>query len=64
MTDEAFRPPSLTSIILVVRNGERFIAAALQSVVDQNYTPKEILVIDGHSDDGTADIARAFPRCA
>jgi len=62
MTEEAFGLTALTSVILAVRNGERFIASALQSVVEQNYTPKEILVIDGHSDDGTAEIARAFPE--
>jgi glycosyltransferase involved in cell wall biosynthesis len=61
MTEATVRLAPLTSVILVVRNGERFVASALQSVVDQNYTPKEILVIDGQSKDRTADIARTFP---
>jgi len=52
----------LTSVILAVRNGERFIASALESVVGQDYTPKELLVIDGHSNDRTVKIARRFPE--
>ena len=60
MTEESAGLTPLASVILVVRNGEQFIASALQSVVDQDYTPKEILVIDGQSTDTTADIARGF----
>jgi len=40
-------------VILIVRNGERFITDALNSVQAQTLRPAEILVIDGHSDDGT-----------
>ena len=62
MTEESAGLTPLASVVLVVRNGEQFIAAALQSVVDQDYTPKEILVIDGQSNDTTAAIARRFPE--
>jgi glycosyltransferase involved in cell wall biosynthesis len=48
------------SVILIVRNGERFIADALESVVSGTCVPGEILVIDGGSSDRTAEIARAF----
>lgn len=61
MTEATLRLAPLASVILVVRNGERFVASAMQSVVAQKYTPKEILVIDGQSEDRTADIARTFP---
>jgi glycosyltransferase involved in cell wall biosynthesis len=61
MTQRAVRYAPLASVILVVRNGARFIATALQSVVDQHYSPMEILVIDGHSEDVTARIAATFP---
>jgi glycosyltransferase involved in cell wall biosynthesis len=47
--------------VLAVRNGERFIADALGSVVNQSYGRKEILVIDGHSEDGTLRVAKTFP---
>jgi len=62
VTEESAGLTPLASVVLVVRNGEQFIAAALQSVVDQDYTPKEILVIDGQSNDTTAAIARRFPE--
>jgi glycosyltransferase involved in cell wall biosynthesis len=49
------------SVIVIVRNGERFIAEALDSVFRSDTKPVEILVIDGASTDRTADIARGFP---
>jgi glycosyltransferase involved in cell wall biosynthesis len=48
------------SVILIVRNGERFIGEALDSVVAQTLLPSEILVIDGHSTDGTVEIAGRY----
>jgi glycosyltransferase involved in cell wall biosynthesis len=52
--------PPLVSVLVVVRNGERFLAAALQSIQAQTYRPIEILVVDGQSIDRTAEIARSF----
>jgi glycosyltransferase involved in cell wall biosynthesis len=48
------------SVILVVRDGERFLAEAIRSVQAQNYPSHELIVVDGHSTDGTAEIARSF----
>lgn len=48
------------SVILIVRNGARFIAQALESIRQSTLRPDEILVIDGNSSDDTADIARRF----
>jgi glycosyltransferase involved in cell wall biosynthesis len=50
----------LVSVIVAVRNGERFIASAIRSILNQDYRPVEIIVVDGHSQDGTAVIARSF----
>lgn len=50
------------SVITVVKNGERYLADALSSVLAQSRPPWEILVIDGQSTDGTAALARSFPR--
>lgn len=50
------------SVIVAVRNGERFLKQALQSIAHQTFEPFETLVIDGHSTDQTADIARSFPQ--
>lgn len=49
------------SIILAVRNGERFLAEAIRSVQAQDYPQHELIVVDGHSTDRTAEIARPFP---
>ncbi len=51
---------SSVSVVLIVRNGERFIAEALESVCRQTVQPLEILVVDGHSTDKTVEIARGF----
>lgn len=48
------------SVITVVRNGERHIAEALDSVFAQTRPADEILVVDGRSTDRTAEIVRAY----
>jgi len=50
----------LVSVIVAVRNGERFLSSALTSILNQEYRPLEIIVVDGHSEDGTAKIAQSF----
>jgi glycosyltransferase involved in cell wall biosynthesis len=47
------------SVIVVVRNGERALAGALDSIVAQTRQPDQVLVIDGQSTDRTAEIAQA-----
>jgi len=48
------------SVVLIVRNGERYIAEALRSVLCADAMPTEVLVIDGGSTDRTAEIARGM----
>lgn len=55
-------PADLISVILIVRNGERFIRQALNSIFAQSYRPIEVLVIDGHSSDTTCAIVAEFPQ--
>ncbi|MEP7270435.1 MAG: glycosyltransferase [Acidobacteriota bacterium] len=50
----------LVSVIVAVRNGDRFLTAALESIIDQVYSPLEIVVIDGESKDATSKIAKSF----
>jgi glycosyltransferase involved in cell wall biosynthesis len=50
----------LVSVVLPVRNGARFIAEALQSVVAQDYSPVEVIVVDAASTDGTRDIVIGY----
>src|SRR5437763_16865394 len=40
-----------------VRNGARFLRQALADVRNQTYTRHELVVVDGQSSDGSADIA-------
>jgi glycosyltransferase involved in cell wall biosynthesis len=52
--------PPLVSVVLPVKNGERFLAQAIQSVLDQDYRPLEIVVVDGQSTDASPQIARSY----
>ncbi|MBM3181569.1 MAG: glycosyltransferase [Chloroflexi bacterium] len=51
----------LVSVIMAVRNGERFLSQAIESALAQDYRPIEVILIDGQSVDRTAEIARAYP---
>ncbi|HYP15172.1 MAG TPA: glycosyltransferase family 2 protein [Bryobacteraceae bacterium] len=52
------------SVTIVTYNSGRFIKRCLESVLDQKYPLKEIIVIDNNSSDGTADILEQFAdRC-
>ena len=50
----------LVSVIIPVKNGERILPLALNSVLAQDYQPLEIIVVNDHSTDRTAEIARSF----
>lgn len=51
----------LVSCILPVFNGERFLAQALGSIVDQGGAALDIIVIDDGSTDRSAEVASGFP---
>ncbi|MGD0940372.1 MAG: glycosyltransferase [Terracidiphilus sp.] len=48
------------SVIMPVHNGERFIAATLESVREQHHDDMELLIVDDGSTDHTLDIVRDF----
>jgi len=50
----------LVSVVMPVKNGARFVRAALDSIIAQAYTPLEIIVVDGASTDASAEIAREY----
>ena len=50
----------LVTVIIPVYNGEEFLRGSIESVLAQDYSPFEVIVVDDGSNDGTADIARSF----
>lgn len=50
----------LFSAIIPVYNGEKYLTAAIQSVLDLGYEPMELIVVDDGSTDATAEIAARF----
>jgi glycosyltransferase involved in cell wall biosynthesis len=52
------------SVIIPVYNGERFLAEAIQSVLDQTLPPDEIIVVNDGSTDGTATIVARLAASA
>jgi glycosyltransferase involved in cell wall biosynthesis len=56
----AAAPAPLVSVVIPVFNGERFLAAAIRSVLDQTHSPVELIVVDDGSTDASAAVARSF----
>jgi glycosyltransferase involved in cell wall biosynthesis len=54
------RSAPLASIVIPVFNGERFLAAAIESALGQTYRPFEVIVVDDGSTDRSAAVARSF----
>lgn len=52
--------PSLVSIGIPCYNASQWIAASVQSALDQSWPHKEVIVVDDGSTDGTVDILRKF----
>ncbi|WP_411846131.1 glycosyltransferase [Roseibacillus persicicus] len=50
----------LVTVLIPVKNGERFIGEALSSVLQQTHVNLEILVIDDNSEDETLQIVSSF----
>lgn len=53
-------PRPLVSVVIPVYNGERYLAAAVDSVLAQTYRPIEVVVLDDGSTDRTASIAASY----
>ncbi|MFQ5839049.1 MAG: glycosyltransferase, partial [Thermoplasmata archaeon] len=54
------RVEPLVSIILPVRNQGETVAGCIESLLDQDYPRKEIIVVDGGSEDDTGAILRRY----
>src|SRR5690625_5143854 len=53
-------PNILISVITPAYNAERFIEAAIKSVLDQTYTHWEMIIVDDHSNDSTVSIVKQY----
>jgi glycosyltransferase involved in cell wall biosynthesis len=49
----------LVSIIITVKNGDRYLRSAIDSIRSTGYDPGEIIVVDGNSEDDTRLVARS-----
>lgn len=50
------------SVLMPVKNGERYLAEAVASVLAQSFTRFELLILNDNSTDKTAEIATAFAQ--
>lgn len=48
--------PQKVSVLIAVYNGAPTIEKAIRSFIDQSYSNKELIVVDGGSNDGTVDV--------
>jgi glycosyltransferase involved in cell wall biosynthesis len=49
----------LVSVIIPIKDGERWLSEAIESVLAQEYPRLELIVVDGQSTDRSAEIARS-----
>ena len=54
--------PVVVSVCILTYNHERFIGECLDSLIDQDYTNYEIIVIDDSSEDTTWDIISEYAK--
>jgi glycosyltransferase involved in cell wall biosynthesis len=57
---DAMTATAPVSVIIPVRNGAAHLGSAIESVLQQQPPPVDVLVIDGNSTDGSAAVASAY----
>jgi glycosyltransferase involved in cell wall biosynthesis len=54
--------PRLISVIVPAYNAEKYLHETLDSIFSQDYESQEVIVVDDGSTDGTAAIAKSYPK--
>jgi len=52
----------MISILMPVRNGERYLADCLDSIIEQSYKDWELIIVDDHSEDSTVSILTRYVK--
>ena len=60
MRDQETHSSPLVSVVIPAFNSERFLKDAIDSVLNQSYTNKELIVVDDGSSDGTVDLVKSY----
>ncbi|MCY4543591.1 MAG: glycosyltransferase family A protein [Rhodobacteraceae bacterium] len=59
MSNSAAPSPAI-SVVMVVRNGEKYIEEAIQSILEQTFADFEFIIVDDNSTDNTVSIVQSF----
>lgn len=62
MTNELSKDRPFVSVIIPCYNHSHYLPAAIESVLNQNYSPTEIIVVDDGSTDNTKQVAQNYPE--
>jgi hypothetical protein len=62
MTIDRIIEAPLISVVVPVFNCEKYLAAAIESILAQNYRPIQLIVVDDGSTDNSAAVARRFDQ--
>ena len=52
--------PPIVTVLMPVYNGDRYLHAAVESILAQTFESFELLIVDDGSTDGTGLICRSF----
>ena len=52
----------LVSVLIVNYNNQKYLKRCIQSVINQNYNSREIIVVDDFSQDNSVEILKNFKK--
>lgn len=60
MSNPASTNIPIVSVVLSVRNGEAYLREAIESILNQRFTDFELIIVDNHSTDSSAEIVESY----